>query len=223
MECPICYTELTPNVNYTITSCKHTFCMKCFISSVLRNNLCPCCRSELYDENENTSETTYTYTEDDDDDDDYSEIESETEEEEEEENNDDDDDDDDNDEENDDIEILANTYRAPYFEPIASVEAITAQFQENGFTMVDLMRLLIPHRDYIDGMNTNTTYAKFDVISEKLNEAIEQADLDAKLEYYETQMMENEDYNSCSCEVINKLITTIVAANEVATEEISCE
>jgi len=185
MECPICYTEITPNVNYTVTLCKHTFCMNCFISSVLRNNLCPCCRTELYqndiDSNESNtiySEDEYPYHDNTQYNDDYPE-------------NDYLEENDNNDDEYDDEDPFAFA-TVNDGEPIASIEEICRQVQEKGITMVDLIHLIIPGRypkNYTD-CSGNALYNK---IYKVLTDTIERADFDTKLEYYETQIMEKED------------------------------
>lgn len=162
MECPICYTEITPDVNCTITSCKHTFCMKCFISSVLQNNLCPCCRSELYEKPELESEFEG--------DDNYSVS-------------------------DDRSTVYSVDSNMRYFqdrneEPVASMDEIAQHFEQKGYTMLDLMQLVIPHRDYTIVRNT------YDIVAEALNDSIEKADFDAKISYYERQIMEKEDYSA---------------------------
>lgn len=174
MECPICYIEITPEVNYTITSCKHTFCMNCFISSVLQNNLCPCCRSELYVKKED-DETVSEY---------YSEDETTTEYTESEEDH------------------YFRLQSPSYFEPIASMEEIVKNIEEKGYTILDLMQLIIPQREYKEP-NENT----YDIVAEALNECIEKADFDAKIAYYELQMMEKEDYDSYTNEMVCTVTT----------------
>lgn len=161
MECPICYVEITTDVNYTITSCKHTFCMKCFISSVLQNNLCPCCRSELYEKEEEDEQEEDTET--------YNETEYTVSE----------------------INYEELRYFQETEEPIASMEEIVRNFEDKGYTMLDLMQLVIPQRQYRD-TNENT----YDTIAQELNASIEQADFDAKISHYERQIMEKEDYTA---------------------------
>ena len=47
MECPICL-EPTGGTCTITTSCRHTFCLGCFMA--LRETTCPLCRHELRDE-----------------------------------------------------------------------------------------------------------------------------------------------------------------------------
>ena len=47
-ECSICYDSSGYLSNRCITACGHIFCITCFIQSIQYNNVCPMCRSELY-------------------------------------------------------------------------------------------------------------------------------------------------------------------------------
>lgn len=47
-ECCICYNELQ-KVNVTTTPCGHSFCFRCIIKCLERNNTCPYCREVLQD------------------------------------------------------------------------------------------------------------------------------------------------------------------------------
>ena len=44
--CPICYENIN-DINYCVTSCKHKFCLKCFIKHIQIKDNCPMCRHEL--------------------------------------------------------------------------------------------------------------------------------------------------------------------------------
>lgn len=162
MECPICYTEIIPEANCAITSCKHTFCTKCFISSVLHNNLCPCCRSELYEKTDSDNEDEYSANT-------GTEYRSDSE------------------------SIISRDIPYDNYnyddEPIASMEDIACIFEQKGYTILDLMQLVIPQRYYSDPNNANT----YSLIADAINDSIEKADFDAKISHYERQIMENED------------------------------
>jgi hypothetical protein len=47
-ECPICM-ELITSTNTTITDCGHAFHSSCIFRHIVKNNLCPLCRNEMYE------------------------------------------------------------------------------------------------------------------------------------------------------------------------------
>jgi hypothetical protein len=51
-DCPICKETLS-ETNVCKTKCGHTYCLGCMINHTKRNNRCPLCREEIY---ENISE-----------------------------------------------------------------------------------------------------------------------------------------------------------------------
>lgn len=172
MECPICYVELDSDANYTITSCKHIFCMKCFISSVLRNNLCPCCRNELYNDDENgahSSDSDSSFISDED-------PSSATY--------------DDEDEDEDLDSQLSFMQSADTRDPIATIEEISRRVQDQGIKIVDLMHVIIPGRypEYAEDKR-----GLYNAIYNKIVNIIERADFDSQLEFYERQIMESND------------------------------
>jgi hypothetical protein len=54
-ECCICYDELQ-KTNVTTTPCGHSFCFRCIIKCLDRNNTCPYCRQVLREEEEESDE-----------------------------------------------------------------------------------------------------------------------------------------------------------------------
>jgi len=137
--------------------------MKCFISCVLQNNLCPCCRTVLYehpeDEEEDAGEDNESYTTyEEDSEDRYSY--------------------------DDDDDLIHENTAHLSDEPFASIDEINRRFELAGIYSKDLIQLIIP------GRATNNTY---DSVSMKIKEIVEEADYDTKVEYYERQIMEAED------------------------------
>lgn len=122
MECPICYIVLESDTNYTITSCKHAFCMKCFISCVLQNNLCPCCRTVLYEQTSSESDHDSYTTYDENDDDEYTDT--------------------------DETYTDENTAHllTSSDEQFASIDEINRRFESAGIHSKDLIQLIIPGR-----------------------------------------------------------------------------
>jgi hypothetical protein len=48
-ECPVCY-EIIKSRNYAITQCNHKFCMPCLLKVFQEKNACPCCRNCLIED-----------------------------------------------------------------------------------------------------------------------------------------------------------------------------
>ena len=48
-ECPICMESITITTNTTITDCGHAFHSSCIFRHIVKNNLCPLCRNEMYE------------------------------------------------------------------------------------------------------------------------------------------------------------------------------
>jgi hypothetical protein len=63
-ECPICMESIT-STNTTITDCGHAFHSSCIFKHIVKNNLCPLCRNEMYERERHEIQI----VEDDDDDD----------------------------------------------------------------------------------------------------------------------------------------------------------
>jgi len=52
-ECPICYEPIQANVNIVVTECGHKFHCKCLMMNSSMNGFsCPCCRSEMVEEDD---------------------------------------------------------------------------------------------------------------------------------------------------------------------------
>lgn len=79
-ECSICYDELTAR-NVAIPPCGHPFCFNCMMKHTERSGNCPCCRANLFGEDE-VIDLEHTDDEEDNDDDETIEGEDATEEEE---------------------------------------------------------------------------------------------------------------------------------------------
>lgn len=120
MECPICYDPIGSKNNCT-TECGHSFCFKCIVSSMKRNDGCPLCRTAFI-------ESSAIDEEEDDEDDEYSENDTER-------YSDDEDDDDEFDED--------DKYNG-------SVEIVAKRFEEKGYTLVDAIMLLMERRKIND-------------------------------------------------------------------------
>ena len=70
MECPICISEITGNLNRVTTECGHEFHAKCLMSNIAYNGFgCPYCRSEMVDE----LVSKHAHEDEDDDEDDHEE------------------------------------------------------------------------------------------------------------------------------------------------------
>lgn len=209
-ECPICYLTLSPKSNYVVTSCKHAFCMNCFISSVRQYRNCPCCRTELYDYPKDAENTDVDNTDAD--------------------NNRNMDDEDNVENESDsgedgpntqptyyeshngggDERILYHGYglhsegrdynrlqrRPRYYETLATLDEIASRLSAKGFTMADTLKLTFTDRKFIDDHKNN--YHTFEYISEIAGDTIYEADQDAIHEYYENIRMQTEEYNAIS-------------------------
>jgi transcriptional regulator with PAS, ATPase and Fis domain len=89
------------------------------------------------------------------------------------------------------VDSNINNYTCNYFEPISTLDQIEIQLQNKRVCMIDLLHLLLPHRKYNDSDKNNNTY--LDNIMQKLNDTIHETDLDAKIAYYESEMMSYED------------------------------
>jgi hypothetical protein len=58
--------------------------------------------------------------------------------------------------------------------------------------MMDVLKLLLPHRKYNETAKNEN--AHIDEVMQTLNETIHESDLDAKIAYYESQIMLGEDH-----------------------------
>jgi len=119
MECPICYDPIG-NKNNCTTECGHSFCFKCIVSSLKRNDGCPLCRTAFVEPS--------VIDEENDDEDEYSENDTETY----------------SDEEDDDE---YDEYDEKYN---GSVEMVAKRFEEKGYTLVDAIMLLMERRKMND-------------------------------------------------------------------------
>ena len=54
MECCICF-ETLGKTNTCTTECGHSFCLKCMLKTYQNSNACPCCRTDLIEEEEDTA------------------------------------------------------------------------------------------------------------------------------------------------------------------------
>lgn len=48
MECQICYEILESTTNLCITKCRHRFCSQCIFTWIRKNQTCPVCRKNLF-------------------------------------------------------------------------------------------------------------------------------------------------------------------------------
>ena len=56
-ECPICLEHIECNKNIIVTECGHTFHCKCMMTNISHNGFsCPCCRTNMIDEDENEND-----------------------------------------------------------------------------------------------------------------------------------------------------------------------
>jgi len=46
-DCAICMESMNKNKNFAKTSCGHSFCLSCLVSSLKNNNTCPLCRTNI--------------------------------------------------------------------------------------------------------------------------------------------------------------------------------
>lgn len=159
-DCPICYDPISTKNNNCVTPCGHEFCFKCLMLSIARNNKCPCCRAPLQEESELLINNISGSD---------SDSGSET-----------DDDYDTDDEDDDDSEIKVD----------CSIENVTKAIQLSGFSMMDLISLLI-HR--YPGDNPEYTNEKCDTLHDKFYAIVEELDEAAISEFNERENMANED------------------------------
>ncbi len=152
MECCICF-ETLGKTNICTTECGHSFCLKCMLKTYQTSNACPCCRTDLVEDEDNSDDSDDSDNEGSDDEgSDYEE------------------DLDDNEEE--DEEELAKQ---------ATIENIAKQFELKGYTLIDALSLLVGRYQRVPGRNNNEYYDKlgndFDEIIDTLDdEAENQAD-----------------------------------------------
>ena len=49
-NCCICFEPMNLKKNYCVTPCGHPFCFGCIVKTMTKQNACPCCRAQLYQE-----------------------------------------------------------------------------------------------------------------------------------------------------------------------------
>ena len=154
-ECCICFENIDKHKNNCTTECGHSFCLKCLATSIVHNNsTCPYCRTNLVDIPQRDDEEDI---EEDDEDEEYEEY----------------DDDDDNDDYEDYDEI--NTE--------CEVEEITSRLEKNGFTMQDIVCMLLGR------YKKDNTEDEIDILNKSFNNIINDADKEA----YEQELFAAED------------------------------
>lgn len=197
-ECPVCYEEIGSN-NACVTNCGHKFCLNCLLQSYNSQNRCPLCR-EMLDANKK-SEENHEYDneydddeyDEDDDDDDEDTLNSETDHDRDGNDEDDDQDDDDDNDSNQTIDI----------NKVASIEKITEELKNNGFTMEDMVSMYLdrPLTKYTRSLRVDGKVVFFEVDIEYqikrtlLDKIIDDLDYNTKCEFEETVLMELEDDN----------------------------
>jgi hypothetical protein len=90
----------------------------------------------------------------------------------------------------------------------ASVEKIAEQFTAKGYTLVDALSMLLGRYTHIPGRDNNEYYDK---LSEDFDEIIDDLDREMEAQYYEREMMGDEDhlYTNISRNVLEKIIDTV--------------
>jgi len=157
-ECCICFETIDKKKNNCITECGHSFCLKCLATSMYHNNnACPCCRTALVDEPEEEDE--------DEDDEDYDE------------------DDDDETEIYSEYDAREGGENQYYLD--CNVEEVTRRLQSNGFTMTDIVSMLIGRYS----RDEKYTVEYINEMSNKFDEILDEADK----ETYEQRMFAAED------------------------------
>lgn len=155
-ECPVCYEKISATANNCMTTCRHSFCLSCILRCSKNGNNCPICRSELDD----TLEVYTTVSEDD--------TSSESTYDYRHDEDDSDDDDDGDDEPNDN-------------ETDCSIEYVSKILQEKGYTMLDIVSILLGRfkneeiftREYCEVFEDNVYNIIQDLDDDKMKENAE--------------------------------------------------
>ena len=196
MECPICISEMTGNLNRVTTECGHEFHAKCLLSNIAFNGFgCPYCRSEMVDE----SVSKHAHEDDDDDDDD------------------DTDDDNDDEETNDDEEIQEEDNLRGFrfmFQRVTG-ETLTDETDEEDEDIYEAD--LLSH-------NNNTPRPSIEVIVKKLSEkgvTIETLVKALFLDHpeYNRENDSHEDYHKLNDDIYSKMRDIIIDYNPEQEEE----
>lgn len=157
-ECVICY-ESIGQTNNCVTPCGHAFCFKCLVSAMTLKNTCPCCRAELFDlpkEEEADDDEDSDYDGEDDDNDDG--------------------DDNQSDGDGDGDETLDNV----------PVETVVARLESKGYTMLDVVSIMLNNYSKLDPKYTNDHIAN-------LNKSFDDLVADVENEYDEQRKFAQED------------------------------
>lgn len=162
-ECPVCM-EIIQEKNNCKTECGHSFCLKCILICSVTKAECPCCRFVLFEKKEEEDE----YESDDD----------ESDEEGDDEMNSQASDEDTDDEDNEDNEVEG------------TVEEITKRFEKKGYSMVDVVSILLGRISKLEDKNTKVYFNK---VNDDLEEIIFEVDEEVRKESEELNMMQGED------------------------------
>lgn len=159
-ECPICYDNISLKNNNCITPCGHQFCFKCLMMSIARNNRCPCCRANLQEESEEPAAVNVVEENEDSSDSEY----------------------DDNESESSDGDYEMN--------PGCTIERITETLETKGFTMTDLVAILLERFPISDPKYTTEFCEKLD---DRFYDMVDSLNEEAARENREGNAMSNED------------------------------
>lgn len=155
-ECCICFENIDKHKNNCTTECGHSFCLKCLATSIVHNNSkCPYCRTNLVDIPDKNEEDEEDIGDEDEEDEEY-------------------------DEEHDD------EYDDEYDEnaPECEVEEITSRLEKNGFTMQDIVCMLLGR--YKKDNSEDEIY----ILNKSFNNIIDDADKEAS----EQELFAAEDF-----------------------------
>jgi hypothetical protein len=157
-ECCICFENIDKHKNNCTTECGHSFCLKCLATSIVHNNsTCPYCRTNLVDIPQKDDEEDIEDDEEDDEDDEYEEYEY-----------------DDHYEDYEDYDENSTE---------CEVEEITSRLEKNGFTMQDIVSMLLGR------YKKDNTEDEIDILNKSFNNIIHDADKEA----YEQELFAAED------------------------------
>jgi len=156
-ECCICFENIDKHKNNCTTECGHSFCLKCLATSIVHNNsTCPYCRTNLVDipdKNEEDEEDIGDEDEDEEYDEEY---------------------DDEYDEYDDDYDEN---------KPDCEVHEITSRLEKNGFTMQDIVSMLLGR------YKKDNTEDEINILNKSFNNIVDDADN----ETYEQELFAIED------------------------------
>ena len=144
-DCPICFDKVNENGNFVVTTpCGHAFCFKCITKAMNTNANCPFCRTPLMNEPHQFLEDE-DEEEDGEEEDEYISLNSE--------------------EDNEDSE---------HHVVRSDVETIVEKFQERGYTMIDLMSILLERKSRQS--NSSNTHERVDKITDELYDLVDELD-----------------------------------------------